>query len=406
MTSQGRSLPDWIDYYMKYTEDSEPPKMFHLWTAISTIASVMQRKCYLRWGTLTFYPNLYIALVAPSGKCRKGTALGYGRNILDALAIPLAAEATTREALIRALRTNTSTNFDPNTGDQHFHSSLTIHSKEMTVFLGYDNKQLIMDLTDWFDCHDRWTYRTKTQGEDDIIGIWVNMIGATTPELIQTALPPDAIGGGLTSRMIFVYETKKYKTSVFPEPGDPELYQHLLNDLEKIHLLAGQFKVTDEFVDIWSQWYPEQEANPPQLGPNLNGYLERRPTHIMKLAMIMSVSRSDDLVLSGEDIRKAIRILESTERRMPEVFSGVGKSQIISILPRIMSYIAEMKEVSKPKLMERFLSDVDDFMMERVLKTLSTMRYIQIVETVGNPTMIRYTGDEAKKALNQEGGEE
>ena len=399
MTSQGRALPDWLDAYMEYTEDSEPPKMFHLWSAISTIASALQRKCYLRWGTLTFYPNMYIVLVAPSGKCRKGTAMDPARDLLDALALPLAAEATTREALIRALRDANSTNFDPNTGDQQFHSSLTIHSKELTVFLGYDNKQLMMDLTDWFDCHNRWTYRTKTQGDDDIIGVWVNLIGATTPELIQTALPPDAIGGGLTSRIIFVFESRKYKTAIYPEPGDPELYRKIISDLERIHLMAGQFKVTDEFIDIWTQWYPDQEINPPNLGPNLSGYMERRPTHVMKLSMIMSASRSGDLIITGDDINKAIRIIQATEKKMPQVFSGVGKSQIISILPRIMSYIAEVKSITKPKLMERFLADIDDYMLDRVLKTLQTMRYINIVDKVGQPIEIHYTGEQAKSIL-------
>jgi len=406
MTSQDRALSNWIDSYMEYTEDSEPPKMFHLWTAISTIASAMQRKCYLNWGTLTFYPNMYIVLVAPSGKCRKGTAMDPARELLNTLALPLAAEATTREALIRALREANATNFDPNSGDQHFHSSLTIHSKELTVFLGYDNKQLMMDLTDWFDCHNRWTYRTKTQGDDDIIGIWVNLIGATTPDLIQTALPPDAIGGGLTSRIIFVYESRKYKTVIYPKPGDEELYKGIVSDLERIHLMAGQFKVTDEFIDVWSHWYPEQELNPPQLGSNLSGYLERRPTHVMKLSMILSAARSSELVITKEDIEKAIRILHATERRMPQVFSGVGKSQIISILPRIMSYIAELKTVTKPKLMERFLSDIDDFMLDRVLKTLQTMKYIKIIENVGKPTEIQYTGEEAKTILGGKNNDE
>ena len=399
MTSQGRALSNWIDSYMEYTEDSEPPKMFHLWTAISTVASAMQRKCYLKWGTLTFYPNMYIVLVAPSGKCRKGTTMDPSRELLNTLAIPMAAEATTREALIRALREANSTSFDPNTGDQHFHSSLSIHSKELTVFLGYDNKQLMMDLTDWFDCHSRWVYRTKTQGDDDIIGVWVNLIGATTPELIQSAMPPDAIGGGLTSRIIFVYESRKYKTAIYPTPGDADLQHKIISDLERIHLMAGQFKVTDEFIDIWSEWYPAQELDPPQLGPNLSGYLERRPAHIMKLSMILSAAKSGDLIMTGEDISKAIKILQATESRMPQVFSGVGKSQIISILPRIMSYLAEVKNVTKPKLMERFIADIDDFMLERVLKTLQTMRYISIVEGVGKPTEIRYTGEEAKSIL-------
>ena len=66
-----RALKDWIDSYLDFVDNSEPPQMFKLWCAISVIASALERKCYLSWGTLTFYPNIYIVLVAPSGKARK-----------------------------------------------------------------------------------------------------------------------------------------------------------------------------------------------------------------------------------------------------------------------------------------------------------------------------------------------
>ena len=60
-----RILDSWIDNYLIYTDNSEPPRMFRLWSAISVIAAVLQRKCKLPWGTLTFYPNLYTVLVGP-----------------------------------------------------------------------------------------------------------------------------------------------------------------------------------------------------------------------------------------------------------------------------------------------------------------------------------------------------
>jgi hypothetical protein len=158
---------------------------------------------------------MYIVLVAPSGKARKGTAMSPGLEILEDLNIHLAAESITREALIRELRTATTTVTNDD-GTIEFHSSLTIYSPELVVFLGHNNPQLLSDLTDWYDCRRKWTYRTKTQGTDEIHGVWVNLIGATTPELLQSALPLDAIGGGLTSRMVFVFEETKGK--IVPAP--------------------------------------------------------------------------------------------------------------------------------------------------------------------------------------------
>ena len=128
-----RQLIDWIDGYLKYTDNSEPPQMFRLWCAISVIASVLQRKCRLEWGTITFYPNMYVVLVAPSGKARKGTAMGPALDFLEDLNIKLAAEAITREALIRELANANSTDPDIESGSIEFHSSMTIFSPELTV---------------------------------------------------------------------------------------------------------------------------------------------------------------------------------------------------------------------------------------------------------------------------------
>jgi len=114
---------------------------------------------------------MYIVLVGPSGKCRKGTAMGFGMKFLREMGIKMAAESTTREALCRDLKQSNDTKVDISTGDLQLHSSLTIYSQELTVFLGYNNQALMSDLTDWYDCRDAWTYRTKNQGTDDIVGV-------------------------------------------------------------------------------------------------------------------------------------------------------------------------------------------------------------------------------------------
>jgi len=82
----------------------------------------------------------------------------------------MAAEATTREALIRALKEAGGTSVgDMVVGDGaisqlYLHCSLTVYSQELTVFLGYNNMQLMSDLCDWYDCRESWTYRTKNMG--------------------------------------------------------------------------------------------------------------------------------------------------------------------------------------------------------------------------------------------------
>ena len=385
-----RRLDDWLTGFLDYTSNSEPPRMFRLWTAISVVAACLQRKCVLHWGSLDFYPNMYIVLVAPSGKARKGTAMVPGLKFLKELGVKMASNSVTRQALIRDLKRSTETEVDPSTGSMDVHASLTVFSKEFTVFLGYQNDELMSDLTDWYDCDDDWEYRTKHEGVDDVKGVWVNIIGATTPDLIQTAMPLNAIGGGLTSRMIFVYEQRKGKTVHTPFYTDAELKLRgeLSLDLELIRMLKGEFKVTKEFLNAWIDWYTDCDRNPPFDDPRFAGYIERRPTHSMKLAMICNASRGGSMLLEKEDLDRATDILRQTEVKMRFAFSGVGRSGAANTLSQVMAEITIKKEVTFSHLLSQFYNDVDKWSLEKIVETMSAMDFIDEI-TKGKERVLR-----------------
>jgi hypothetical protein len=372
-----RELTDWISGFMKYMEEMESPTLFNLWTGVSCVAAALQRKCYLEMGMLTFYPNLYILLVGPSG-ARKGTAMEPGRDLLDDIGIRMSSQAVTLQQLVRAIKQSSSTEVDQPSGEVHFHCSLTVYSKEFTVFLGYQNKELMAHLCDWYDCDKRWTYETVSRGKEEIIGVWLNIIGATTPKLIQSSLPMDAIGGGLTSRMIIVFEEGKERFAPYVQ-RDEKLRTLLRNDLEKIYLLRGKFKITKQFLEKWIEWYSKQEVNPPTFyDDRFEGYLGRRPAHILKLCMVMSASARGDMVINSDDLQRATAALETAEIKMPRAFSGVGQSKFASLIEPILGFIAEKKSTDMTELMRVFYHDADVWAMERVLEVLSTQKYIMM----------------------------
>lgn len=387
-------MTDWLDAYMKYTENSEPPDTYKLWTGISVIAACLRRKCVLNWGSLTFYPNMYVVLVGPSGKCRKGTAMKPGMKLLKDIGVPLSSESITREALVRELKESRDDQVDVLTGTPYLHSSLTIYSEELTVFLGYNNQQLMADLCNWYDCGDKWTYRTKNMGTDEIRGVWVNLVGATTPELLQTTLPRDAIGGGLTSRIIFVYEFKKGKTVLVPFYTDEEreLEEKLIRDLGKISLLTGEFKLTEGFVNKWIDWYSVQDQC---RGPifddyKFSGYVERRPTHAMKLSMILSASRTSDMVVTEGDLERALKILAITEIKMPHTFSGIGRLDMSDIVHRIMVFVSQVKKITYSDLLRTFYQDVDRIGLDKMVDTMEAMHFIKRTMLPGGEVEIEY----------------
>lgn len=392
-----RRLADWLDSYMEFTDQSEPPELFHIWTAISTVAAVLQRKCVINWGPIRFFPNMYVVLCAPPGKARKGTAMAYGSTFLSRIGIKVAAESITREALVREIMEAATTEINDETGELTFHSSLTIFSQELTVFLGYNQQQLMMDLTDWFDCgrgpEGKWTYRTKHQGTDDITGIWINLIGATTPGLLRSTLSMDAIGGGLTSRIIFVYQEEKGKSCpvLFQTPEIVKLGEDLYYDLEQIYLLKGQFKPSSDFIDLWVEWYVKQEGRSVFNTPHLEAYCERRPVHVMKLSMILNACRTDSMVITSVDLQRAISLLEKTECHMPKVFSGIGKSQHAEVLSKVMNEIGLTGKISLRELQNKFKYDADARVLDLIVQTLKSMGFISTIDTDSDTILIHNT---------------
>ena len=390
-----RRLDDWLESYMTYTDNSEPPELFHTWTAISTVAAALQRKCVINWGPMRFFPNMYIVICAPSGKARKGTAMSYGKDMLSQLGIKMAAESITREALVREIMNAYQPEINEETSQITHHSSLTIFAPELVVFLGYNQQQLMMDLTDWYDCghgpDGKWTYRTKTQGVDELTGVWVNLIGATTPDLLRSTLSLDAVGGGLTSRIIFVFEPDKRKScpAPFQSPEEKKLGEDLYYDLEHIHLMHGEFKPDTSFIDMWIDWYSREDQrtifpNDPLLAP----YEERRPVHVMKLSMILNACHSDKMILTSDDLSRAIELIKKTEIRMPQTFRGIGKSPHAEVLSKIMTDIGLKGTMMLSEIQARYYHDADRVVLNQIISTLCNMNFIRRIEKGSDAELI------------------
>lgn len=369
-----RKLEDWLSAYMEYTEDTEPRAMFRKWCGISAIAACLKRKCYLALGRELFFPNFYIVLVGPPA-ARKGTAMKPAIELLDSLGIVKAADESSRQKLITRLKMCYTAEGDPNDrAGMFFHSSMTIISTELTVFLGYGNLELITTLCKWFDCESTFVYDTISRGEDSVTNVWVNLLGATTPTALKSSLPLDAIGGGFTSRTIFVYEENKAKVVIYPQEKE-DLRLKLLNDLEEISMIRGRFVMADGFMDSYAYFRHLTEAQPPFTQPELLGYVDRRQVHLLKLAMVMSASRSSEMIITKEDFDAAFQLLQETEAKMPQVFSGMGKNPLSEVQVRIMAFIAEKVETSIEEILTKFHNDISYQQLLDVIDALTQMKY-------------------------------
>lgn len=344
------------------------------------IAGALQRRSYLDWGFNRVYPNLFVVLVGPSGKCRKGTAIDIGLNFLRKLNIHLAAESLTREALIRSLAETQQDHLNPTTQATESHCSLTILAEEFGVFLGVQQHQVMQDLCDLYDSRDFWEYRTKTSGTDRLNGVCLNMCAATTPEYLQTALPRDALGVGLTSRIIYVSEEEKAKNLARPflTARQKDLSPKLEKDLEQIHLMSGEFKVKEEVLQLYEDWYNNPDQDPGVDDERFGGYNARRATHLRKLWMLSSASRCGERIVNEWDFERSLLILRETEKKMSRAFGALGVNKLAPIMEKVYAVILKKKLVLHSELCNAFYRDANPMDMKIIVAALRERRLIDI----------------------------
>jgi Protein of unknown function (DUF3987) len=382
-----RQLNDWLTAYQKYTENTEPIPLYHSWCGISGIAAALQRRCYLDLTREIIYPNLYIVLVGPPGRSRKSTAIGYVRNLLEQhnQGIALAPDCITKEALVQKLGNSAQTYQDAQ-GKIVTHSSLTIISSELTVFLKHNDLVMLDTLNHWYDCPPVWSASTVHRNADEVVGPCVNILGGTTPKLILSALPSESVGGGFTSRVIFVYSNT---SGIVPYPfltrDEQELKAKLIYDLGEILTLSGRFTQTAEFLDVYGEWYIAfRQQNQPLLDDeNFDGYYSRKAATLQKLSIIMSASRSSSMEVTADDFTRALHILDATEEGMQFALSGVGRSSFAEVQQRMMRDIALRKNVTIEYLMRRYLRDVTHSELLQIIQSLDAAGFCEYIQNTG-----------------------
>lgn len=362
-----RLLPgSWLTAYLAYTAESESPEDYHLWTAVSVIAGALKRQVFFDMGYFLLYPNMYIVLVGPPGRCKKSTAMRIGRDILKGTpGAKFTADSTTREKLIINL---TQAHKDGS-------SAMTAHSTEFATMLTSSGMDMVVFLTDIFDCPPAWEHDTKSGGKNTIKGPFLNLLGATTPDWISRAMPLDTIGVGLTSRIIFVFHDTPREADPIPKLTDAQkaLQQILITDLIAISTLSGEFRLDPEASDMHTKWYRGRVGNPNPTGdPRLSGYFERKQTHLLKLSMIIAASKRDGLIITLDDLKDAMQMMESIESRMMRVFSGVGKNPIYADKEAVHDAIIAAGEngLSLGELLARFNYSLRKEELIEVLETL------------------------------------
>jgi hypothetical protein len=383
-----RQLSNWIASYLQMVDETEPAQRFHFWTAVTILGAALARKCEIQLGPKVFFPNLYTVLVGPPA-VRKGDAISYGVELLDAVeagSITRGPDAVTKEQLLVEMeRTQRTENIE---GRLFTHSSLLVVASELINFIKENDYERLGYLCQLYDGLSRFEYKTKTSVNVYAVnpGLWI--LGATTPNWIEIAMKQLGVGGGITSRTIFVFSSRKARHIPLTEmkPFDQELRGKLIADLAMIKSMAGRFQLTDEAKTTYASWYGwdgsgSREAKKGKYRETriedgrLESYWGRLPSMVMKVAMIISAAKRDDKVVHSADIIQAIRAFEHIHPEMPQAFGGLGYNVLGNQTEMVRNILREKGTATKSHIMRTLRMHISEWDYQRIKMSLIAEKF-------------------------------
>ncbi len=358
--------------YLTYASANEGPVMFHVWGAYVAIASAVSRKVWLPFGNKAIYPNIYVLLVGDAGN-GKSIAMYNNRKLMAQVTpeIHTSGSLETPPGLWRAMAGDDNAKPKiPGVGVmvswpdgilRKIHP-LTITANEFINFISMDDKGWINALNDIYD-EDRYVYRTKNMGTDNLVGPYICMYGGLTTDIANDMQKQKIISTGLARRTIFQFGIRRFDDPHAILEKSVEMAEaegRCLEQLNRLRQLTGEMTWDKETQDWWIDWYGKHNREVPKKPPQVRSWYASKTDQVIKIAMLTSLADSTNLKLEIGHLKVAIELLEVMERDLYRIFGGVGRNELASVAAQMYDYLSQQTEpISKKTLKARLFPIFD-----------------------------------------------
>lgn len=321
--------------YLEYVKPINIAPLWASWTAISTAAALMERRCYISMGHGSLlFPNMFVSIIGYAGD-GKNFAVNSMLSILreynrqlpsDDDRLQFGPSIITPAALVKELHES------KRQIGAFEQSALYICNPELALtFNNIGGGEVASDLLDYYDCPDFKRKRTISGGKVELENVCVNICGAITPTKLPQMFPVHTAGDGLASRFIFVPVFDPPDKLPFFPPQDKGLRARIINHLARIHGMAGEFKMDNEAVATYTEWFLERnkrlkETTAP--GSLERSLLTRQPDMVRKVAMVLSAMRRSDRIIEETDMIQSINLIEMLAKPTLDCFSATDAKRI------------------------------------------------------------------------------
>ena len=399
-----RKCDNWLKSWLQYSSSWESPERFRLWSGIAAISAVAQRKIFAYVKGQRLFANTYILLIGSPGS-GKGNAMKYLAQWLKELKeddFSMAPDGLTKRAFYMELE---AARIFPDGNHELEQHSLTAFIEELGVFLHPGDTDFVYALCHVYDCPKKFEYKTASSGSNFANNACFSMLSACTPKALRDIYSEDAMELGISARTIIVFADDKVEVDIFGKPKHrDQLKKDLQYDLRHMLNLHGEYQFDEEAAKALVKWSKE-EFSPKPKDPRFEHYNSRRFVQIVKLCMIVAMSKRDDPIILIEDFNDTKSILLECERHMPKAIETLGANPLLIQQNSCLTYVNEIyrkhsRGATEAELLRLIERDVAPHLRSEVLTQMANAKWVTVAGSP--PERVFYPRGKEKERIKKE----
>ncbi len=362
-----------IDLYMHHVGESEIPDVYHLWCCLSMIAATVADRVYTtKFRTSKITPLMYTILVGPSGS-GKGEAIKTAlRYVNDIPRINTYVGKTTGQHLVRYI-------------SKKGHAKIYLVNPELSSDVGSGGiaDAFIKMMTKLWEGGDYGVIHegTVTSKHVTVREPCINWLAGSTPQWLMESITPDTIHSGAFARIAVMWGERDYDKRMW-EIKYPDDYEEIVDFIRArvvmMSRLEGKFEKAPEALEREHYWYMHRHR-PDSI--ELEAAWGREHDISLKLAMIVSLAESDELVIQKHHMAAGQKLAADAIRDLPRLMRMAKVRPETEPLKHVEDVIKKLTRVSHSHLLRTTGMTSDQLRL--AIETLKQAG--QITRTAGGP---------------------
>ncbi len=360
----------WLSDYIEYTKGSEPPTVFHFFTALTMLGACLKRQLKIPRGVLDpIWPNMVVFLVGPSGKVKKTTAgnIGFYNLAMRTGRLKIISEKITPEGLVDQLA-------DGDKADGLLYMGEIASSLTKAKYMD----TMIPLLTRLWDCPSVYSSGAATKATRTLYDVALSCLGCTTEIWLIKSVPTEAMSGGFTARIIQVYQGGTSRRFPNPPPVDTVLEESLIERLGDTEFIQGDVSLTEQADKVYIDRYYELSDTVPE-DEQLAPFHARVPQHTLRIAMLLRVAENnmrdrtdkDPIRIELSHFEQADTIMRWVLKYLPKVYTPLGTTATGEETRRILQLLdAAGGRITRPRLVRLMQSRMTAKQLDERLNSL------------------------------------